>query len=188
VAVVHLLVRALQLRALALSCLAETTTELPINQGPPAIASVEDIGKLSLWIERASLATELVLQGMYLTSLPRSVVDAAKLDRPDDSAAAKGERGKLLLELGKNINDIQQGMVNVTNEFRRLRSAVDKAHIDIESADIELDAAELAIALQKLEIDRQLIREKAAKSRAYIDAVVGGLRIPVHLSARSVWT
>ena len=162
-------------RALALSCVAENTVDIPVNGGPPPIETVGDIAKLEFWIERASHAMETVLQGTYLTGLPRSVVDAAKRDEADVDAVAKGDRGKLLLELGKSLNNIEQGMANVTSEFRRLRSAVEKAKIDIESADLTMEAADLQVALQKLEIDRQLLMQQAAKARVFTDAVLNGL-------------
>jgi hypothetical protein len=162
-------------RALALSCVGETAVDLPANQGPPPVRSIDDVAALELWVERASIVMQVVAQGMYLIDLPHSVVDAAKARRSDDSAVGKGTRGRILLELGKNINDIEQGMANVTSEFRRLRSAIAKTRIDLEAAALTAEAEELQLALQKLEIDRQLAREEAAKARVFTDGVIKGL-------------
>lgn len=162
-------------RSMAFSCATQEIDSLPPGAGPPVVKGIPDLLALEEWISRVSATTQLIIEGTVLVNIPAAAVRAARNDAPDLGNVAKGTRGQLLLELGKDLNNLEQGMANITSQFRRMQGAVAKVRVDLESADLAANGEDLSLALSKLENDRKLWQAEAAQARVYVDAAQDAL-------------
>jgi len=94
---------------------------------------------------------DATLQGMYLVDVPQGIVDHATAEKVDVQASGQGERGRLTLEEGKNLRDLETAIANIGGEYRKLQSEIRKARIDIEYVGLLGQQDELRLAFQKLD-------------------------------------
>jgi hypothetical protein len=161
-------------RALALSCMSAQSVRLKFGP-PPTIKSLGDFFLLEAWVDRAAQVVGASVDAMYLVNVPASVVGAALNDQVNVPAVGQGDRGRLLLEVGKNLNDLESSIANIESSFRQLNSEIRKARIDIEYSSLSADLEQMQVAFQRLEVDRQTAVAALARTREEVGGILNAL-------------
>src|SRR5690606_7071088 len=88
-------------QAYGLSCLASRAPlNLQIGDLPPPVDSVGDIQRLELWTQRLASVAQESASLLFVTDVPKRVLEAVRSNQVTASAVGSGQHGILLLEFG----------------------------------------------------------------------------------------
>ncbi len=145
------------LRGLGMACLAAaggtraTTAVVP----PKTINSVNDIRKLEDWMSLVASTVNTVGGMLYLTDVPRSVVDSVSAGTVDASTVGQGVEGQLKLDIAENLRAVQSGFAHLAIHVDKLRGEMRATRIRLQRIELDRQAGQLATERDSLELNRQ---------------------------------
>lgn len=157
-------------RGLMLACVAAyDTATLGYGELPPPIQSVEEIRLLETWSQRAASAVQEAAGAIALVDVPKRVVAAVVGGELLTSATGEGEHGRLLLQLGDHLRDIESGFSDIAAAYITFQGEIQDARLSIESASLAEQQKLLAIARERIDLERMRAFDALRDSRSEFD-------------------
>ena len=157
-------------RGLMLSCVAAyDSATLGWGDLPPPIQSVEEMRLLETWSQRAAGAVQEAAGAIALVNVPKRVVDAVTGGELLVSAAGEGNHGRLLLQLGDHLRDIESGFSDIAAAYTMFQGEIQDARLSIESASLAEQQKLLEIARERLDLERMRAFDALRASRKEFD-------------------
>lgn len=145
-------------RTLALTCVLNRTYR-PLGPGEslPPLVQPGDIIKLENWIGDQSRAARIALSRLYLTDVPKRVVDDFESGKVG-TGALKGEHGQLVLQYRQHLSTLASGWIGLEKDLDAIKLAITNARLGLVAVDLAKQKELRQIAMTELQIEAQMLK------------------------------